>query len=214
MIYRSSAERTLQRHCLSDKMKIVLASNNNNKLREIKNMLLPLEIEVISQREAGADFEVEETGKTFEENALLKAEAVYKKCKCAVIADDSGLEVDYLNKAPGVYSHRYAGENADDHDRCNKIIKELDGVEENKRTARFVCAMQYINEKGEIYTVREAVEGKIGYKETGTNGFGYDPIFMYNGRSFAEIPEEEKNKVSHRANALKKLVLKLRDEVK
>ncbi len=186
-------------------MRVVLASNNKNKLREIKEILKPLGYDVISQADAGVEIEVEETGVTFEENALLKAEAVYRICKEAVISDDSGLEVDFLNKAPGVYSHRYAGENATDRDRCDKILAELGGIPKNKRTARFVCVIQFINKDGTVKTARGECEGIIGEKIAGSNGFGYDPIFMVGERSFAEISSEEKNKISHRANALKKL---------
>lgn len=186
-------------------LKVVLASNNKNKLIEIKKILLPLGFEVISQSEAGVNIEVEETGTTFEENALLKAKAIHAICKEAVIADDSGLEVDFLNKAPGVYSHRYAGENANDTDRCNKILSELQGVPLEKRTARFVCVIQFIDKYGVIKTARGECEGIIGTEISGNNGFGYDPIFMVGDKSFAEISSDEKNKISHRANALLKL---------
>ncbi|MEG0614481.1 MAG: RdgB/HAM1 family non-canonical purine NTP pyrophosphatase [Oscillospiraceae bacterium] len=186
-------------------MEIILASNNKGKLCEISKIVAPFGITAVSQKAAGFDFEVEETGTTFEENSLLKAKAVFERCKKPVIADDSGLEVDFLNKAPGVFSHRYAGENADDTDRCKKILAELEGVPEEKRTARFVCVLQYIDEKGGIHTVRGECEGKIGTEIRGNNGFGYDPIFMVGGKSFAEISAEEKNKISHRARALIKL---------
>ena len=186
-------------------LKVVLASNNKNKLIEIKKILLPLGFEVISQSEAGVNIDVEETGTTFEENALLKAKAIHEICKEAVIADDSGLEVDFLNKAPGVYSHRYAGENANDTDRCNKILSELQGVPLEKRTARFVCVIQFIDKYGVIKTARGECEGIIGTEISGNNGFGYDPIFMVGDKSFAEISSDEKNKISHRANALLKL---------
>ena len=186
-------------------LKVVLASNNKNKLIEIKKILLPLGFEVISQSEAGVNIDVEETGTTFEENALLKAKAIHVICKEAVIADDSGLEVDFLNKAPGVYSHRYAGENANDTDRCNKILSELQGVPLEKRTARFVCVIQFIDKYGVIKTARGECEGIIGTEISGNNGFGYDPIFMVGDKSFAEISSDEKNRISHRANALLKL---------
>lgn len=185
--------------------KIILASNNKNKLREISQMLLPLGYEVVSQRDAGADFEVEETGTNFEENAALKARAVYDRCKTAVIADDSGLEVDYLNGAPGVHSHRYAGENASDADRYNKLLSELENVPDEKRGAQFVCAICYIDENGSKQFVRGVCRGSIGYAPIGENGFGYDPVFMFGERSFAQLSPEEKNKVSHRAKALEAL---------
>ena len=185
-------------------MKVILASNNKHKLEEIKKILTPLGYEVVSQAEAGVDIDVEETGTTFEENAALKAQAVYDLTKTAVISDDSGLEVDYLNGAPGVYSHRYAGENATDADRCAKLLSELSGVETAKRTARFVCVLCFIDDKGEKLVIRGTVEGIIGTEPKGENGFGYDPVFMYGDRSFAELSSEEKNTVSHRADALKK----------
>lgn len=185
-------------------MKVILASNNKHKLEEIKKILSPLGYEVVSQAEAGVDIDVEETGATFEENAALKAQAVYDLTKNAVISDDSGLEVDYLNGAPGVYSHRYAGENATDADRCAKLLSELNGVETSKRTARFVCVLCFIDDKGEKLVIRGTVEGIIGTEPKGENGFGYDPVFMYGDRSFAELSAEEKNSVSHRADALKK----------
>lgn len=180
-------------------MKIILASNNKNKLREFREILEPAGFEVISQSEAGADIEVEETGTTFEENAFLKAKAIYDMIKLPVIADDSGLEVDALNGAPGIFSARYAEEGK----RCARVLSELEGVPDEKRTARFICCICYIDEKGEKYVVKGACEGKIGYEKRGTNGFGYDPIFMYGDRSFAEISAEEKNRVSHRSAALR-----------
>jgi XTP/dITP diphosphohydrolase len=185
--------------------RIVLASNNKGKLREISQILSPMGYEVISQKEAGADIEVEETGTTFEENAAIKAEAVYRICKCCVIADDSGLAVDALDGAPGVYSHRFAGENATDEDRNRKLLSEMENVPEDKRGAAFVCSVCLIEPSGEKHIFRGECRGKIGYKPLGENGFGYDPVFMYENRSFAEISGEEKNKISHRANALKKL---------
>ena len=185
-------------------MKVILASNNKHKLEEIKKILTPLGYEVVSQAEAGVNIDVEETGTTFEENAALKAQAVYDLTKTAVISDDSGLEVDFLGGAPGVYSHRYAGENATDADRCAKLLSELNGVETEKRTARFVCVLCFIDDKGEKLVIRGTVEGIIGTEPKGENGFGYDPVFMYGDRSFAELSSEEKNTVSHRADALKK----------
>ena len=186
--------------------KIVLASNNNHKLLEISEMLKPLGYTVISQSQAGISLDVEETGTTFEENSLLKARAIYGVCKTAVIADDSGLEVNYLNKAPGVYSSRYAGENATDKEKCAKLLRELEGVPKKNRTARFVSVICYIDENGKENIVRGECEGYIGIEPQGKNGFGYDPIFMYGDKTFAEISAEEKNSISHRANALKKFV--------
>lgn len=194
-------------------MKIILASNNKNKILEFKQILSPLGYDVISQSEAGVNIEVEENGTTFEENSMIKAKAVYDIAKMAVIADDSGLEVDYLDKAPGVYSHRYAGENATDKDRCRKILSELEGVSDDKRTARFVCVISYIDNNGNASVLKGECEGTIGREMKGDNGFGYDPIFMIGDRSFAEISADEKNSISHRANALKKLTEKLKGEI-
>ncbi len=185
--------------------KIILASNNKGKIREISDILSPLGYEVISQRDAGADFEVEETGTTFKENAGIKARAVFEHCKTAVIADDSGLEVDFLDGAPGVYSHRFAGENATDADRNNKLLNELENASDEKRGAQFVCVICFIDESGKEEYISGVCRGKIGYEPIGENGFGYDPVFMYGEKSFAQIPSEEKNKISHRAKALEGL---------
>lgn len=187
-------------------MKIILASNNKNKLREIREIIEPFGYEVISLKEAGITADPEENGKTFEENAFIKAKCIYDMCeeKCCVLADDSGLEVDYLNKAPGIYSSRYAGENATDSQRCDKILSELDGVPKEKRTARFVCVLSFIDKDGNSSAVRGECEGYIGFEPKGENGFGYDPIFMYGDMSFAEISADMKNNVSHRSDALRK----------
>lgn len=187
-------------------MKIVLASNNKNKLREISEILNPKGFEVISLKDCGINVDIEENGTTFEENAIIKAKAIYDITKLPCIADDSGLEVAYLNREPGVYSHRYAGEDATDDDRCNLILSKLENVPIELREARFVCAMCYINANGDINTVRGTVDGYIGFEKKGSNGFGYDPIFMYGTKSFAELSADEKNSISHRSNALKKLV--------
>ena len=184
--------------------RIIFATGNEGKMREIREILAGMETEILSMKEAGLQSDAEETGTTFEENAVLKAKAVYEKMKMPVISDDSGLEVDYLNGAPGVYSHRYAGENATDADRCSKLLSELSGVEKEKRTARFVCVICFIDENGTETVIRGTCEGYIGTEPRGENGFGYDPVFMYGDRSFAEISAEEKNSVSHRADALRK----------
>ena len=184
-------------------MDIILATNNVNKVKEMKEKLEKYNLNVLSQKEAGFDIEIEETGTTFEENAVLKAEAINKISKKPAIADDSGLEIDYLNGEPGVYSHRYAGENATDEDRINKVLSLLKDVEEEKRTARFKTALCYIDEKGK----KHAAEGIIGYEPKGNNGFGYDPIFISEtGKTFAELTREEKNKISHRGRAVAKFI--------
>lgn len=187
-------------------MKIVLASNNKHKLREIREILTPKGYEVLSLESCGINSDIEETGTTFEENATIKAKAVHEMTSLPCIADDSGLEVAYLHREPGVYSHRYAGEDATDHDRCSLILSKLKNVPIELREARFVCAICYVNDRGEVKTVRGTCDGYIGFEEKGHNGFGYDPIFMYGSKSFAELSAEEKNSISHRSNALKKLV--------
>lgn len=184
-------------------MRVILASNNKNKIREMAQILEPFGMEVISQREAGADFVVEENGTTFRENAELKAAAVFETLNAPVIADDSGLMVDALNGAPGVYSHRYAGENATDKERCEKLLSELADVPEEKRTARFVCEICFIDEKGERHFFTGKCEGIIGTEEKGENGFGYDPVFYVGGVSLAEMTDDEKNSISHRGEALR-----------
>ncbi len=181
-------------------MKLILASNNKNKLREFREILEPMGFEVVSQSEAGADIEAEENGSTFAENAYIKAKAIYDIFKLPVISDDSGLVVDALDGAPGIYSARYA----EDGRLCEKVLSEMTDVPDEKRTARFLCSICYIDADGEKHIAEGTCEGKIGYEKLGTNGFGYDPIFMYNDRSFAELSAEEKNNVSHRSNALKK----------
>ncbi len=181
--------------------KIILATNNKNKLREVREILEPAGIEVLSQSEAGADIEVEENGKTFAENACLKAKAVFDMTGLPVIADDSGLEVDALDGAPGIFSARYAPEGQ----RKKRLLEELKNVSDEKRGANFTCCICYIDKEGEARYFTGKVFGKIGYENRGTNGFGYDQIFMYGDKSFAEMSAEEKNEVSHRANALKQL---------
>lgn len=190
-------------------MKVIIASNNKGKIREFKALLSPLGYEVVSQSEAGVNIEVEETGTTFAENSALKAKAIFDITEnCGVLADDSGLVVDALNGEPGVYSARYGGLSTDS-ERTQLLLKNLKDVPDDKRTARFVCAIHFIKANGETVAVEGRCEGKIGYQPQGENGFGYDPVFMYGDKSFAQIPAEVKNTVSHRANALKKLLEKL-----
>ena len=194
-------------------MEIILASNNEHKLKEIRAKLKNGNIKIISQKEAGFNIEVDETGTTFEENAILKAETIYKLAKKPVLAEDGGLEVDYLNGEPGVYSHRFAGENATDEDRRNKILTLLKDVPDEKRTARFKCVGCYIDENGQKHIFEGISEGKIGYESKGTDGFGYDPIFICEyGKTFAEISAEEKNKISHRGRLIEKFVKYLEEK--
>lgn len=188
-------------------MKIILATNNKGKIAEMKQKLSTYSIDVISQKDAGLDIEIEETGETFEENAVLKAEVVYKETGSAVIADDSGLMIDALDGQPGVFSHRFVGPNATDEDRINKILDLMNGIPESKRTARFKCVICYIDNNGKKNIFEGTVEGKIGFEPRGNNGFGYDPIFVLaNGKTFAEITAEEKNQISHRGKAISELM--------
>ncbi|MFA5658393.1 MAG: RdgB/HAM1 family non-canonical purine NTP pyrophosphatase [Oscillospiraceae bacterium] len=186
-------------------MKIILASNNKKKIAELGEILEPLDCEIITQSEAGFNFSAEETGTTFEQNSEIKARALFGMCNEAVIADDSGLEVDALDKAPGVYSARYGGEGLSDRERYLKLLSALEKVPENKRTARFVAVITFISQSGKSHSFRGECEGKIAFEPAGENGFGYDPVFLYEGRSLALLSSEEKNKISHRAIALKKL---------
>ena len=186
-------------------MKLILATNNQHKLTEFRRVLDPLGVTVISQNEAGISIDVEETGKTFEENAKLKADAIYQLTGLPTVADDSGLEVDILDNAPGVYTARYAGENATDADRYNKLLGEMKAVKDADRTARFVCVLHYIDSDGVGHSMRGECFGKIGYEPKGKNGFGYDPVFMVGNKSFSELLPEEKDAVSHRGKALQML---------
>jgi XTP/dITP diphosphohydrolase len=193
-------------------LKVILASRNAGKLREVRQILHPIGIEVVSLDEAGLgpEAEIEETGQTFEENALLKAEGIRKLTAGWVLADDSGLEVDALGGRPGVHSARYAGIElrgpGRDHANCLKVLSELSGVPEQQRTARFVCVLALVGPKEKIIC-RGACEGRIGTEPRGQNGFGYDPIFVPCGRckTMAELTAEEKNAISHRGEALRQL---------
>lgn len=190
----------------------ILASNNKDKLQEMKTKLKPLGIEIISQSEAGYNIEVEETGTSFAENATIKARAIYELSHKPVISDDSGLEVDFLNGEPGVYSARYAGENATNADRMNKILNLMKDAKDNERTARFKCAICYIDKDGQTHIFEGACEGVIAKEQCGKDGFGYDPIFLYEGVSFANMTREEKNKISHRGKALNEFLKFLQTE--
>lgn len=191
-------------------MKLIIASNNKGKIREFKALLEPLGYEVMSQSEAGVNIEVEETGSTFAENSALKARAIFEITdNCAVLADDSGLVVDSLNGEPGVYSARYGGLGTD-AERSEFLLEKMKDVPEGERTARFMCCIHFIKADGEEISVQGKCEGKIGYEPLGENGFGYDPIFMYGDKSFAQVEADVKNAVSHRANALKMLLEELK----
>ena len=191
-------------------MRIIFATHNKNKMIEIRQILQDLGMEILSMKEAGIDIDIVEDGKSFEENAMIKAAAIaelpeVKAMDAIVLADDSGLEIDYLNKEPGIYSARYMGEDTSYHIKNANLVERLDGVPDEKRTARFVCAIAAAFPDGRRKTVRAAMEGRIGYEEKGENGFGYDPIFYLPeyGCTSAELSMEEKNKISHRGKALR-----------
>lgn len=198
--------------------RIIFATGNKDKLREIREILVDLDIEVISMKEAGITADIVEDGTTFEENAIIKAKAIHELTGEAVLADDSGLEVDYLNKEPGVYSARYMGEDTSYHIKNMSLVERLEGVPDEKRTARFVCVIALVTEDGQIVTTRGNYEGIIGYEEKGENGFGYDPIFYVPeyGCYSAELSREKKNEISHRGKALrlmKEEIAKIRGNV-
>ena len=215
--------------------KIIFATGNKDKMREIREIMADCDVEIYSMKEAGINIDIVEDGDTFEANSTIKAKAisdyisgkgmseeqkddswkaVSEKYKGAIVlADDSGLEIDYLNKEPGVYSARYMGEDTSYDIKNQNLIDRLEGVEKDKRTARFVCAIVAVLPDGEVLVSRETMEGYIGWKIAGENGFGYDPIFYLNefGCSSAELSREQKNAISHRGKALagiKKLLRK------
>lgn len=189
--------------------KIVIASNNAHKISEIETALDFEGWEFFSLRELGVISEPEEDADSFEGNARIKARAAHEATGLAALADDSGLVVDALDGAPGVYSARYAGEQGDDADNNTKLLVEMADVSEEDRTARFVCCLVFIDEDGSEMVATGVVEGTIGYTPRGAEGFGYDPLFFplkYNGdKTFAELSQDEKNTISHRGNALRKL---------
>ena len=186
--------------------KIIFATGNAGKMKEIRAVFSDFDGEILSMKEAGVDCDIEENGTSFEENALIKAKAIWERTRAIVLADDSGLEVDYLNKEPGIYSARYMGENTSYDIKNQSLIDRLKGVEDEKRTARFVCAIAAAFPDGSVEVTRGTIEGRIGYEEKGSGGFGYDPLFLYEpmGKTFAEMNAEEKNSVSHRARAMEK----------
>lgn len=185
----------------------IIATHNPGKVKEFKEILEPKGYDVKSLAEIGFTEEIEETGHTFEENAILKAEAVTRAVNKMVIADDSGLSIDNLGGRPGVYSARYAGEQKDDQANIDKVLSELKGIEKEQRTARFRCALAVSIPGEETKTVEGHVEGYIAEEPRGEYGFGYDPIFIVKDKdkTMAELTSDEKNKISHRADALKKL---------
>ena len=193
---------------------IIFATGNKNKMIQIRMILADLGCKILSQKEAGIQADVVEDGQTFEENALIKATTIadiarkmpeYKNA--VVLADDSGLEIDALNKEPGIYSARYMGEDTSYDIKNQALIDRLEGVPDEKRTARFVCAIAAALPDGSTEVVRGTMEGRIGYEITGENGFGYDPIFYLPqfGCSSAELEPEKKNELSHRGEGLRKM---------
>lgn len=199
-------------------MKIVFATGNEGKVREIREILGDMQVRVVTMKEAGLYTEAEEDGSTFLENAVLKAQAVARKAgesgdwkDAVVMADDSGLVIDALGGEPGIYSARYMGHDTSYREKNKNLIERLAGVPKEKRTARFVCAIAAVLPNGRLLTAEETMEGSIGYEERGENGFGYDPIFYLPefGCSSAEITPEQKNSVSHRGKALRAMKKKL-----
>lgn len=200
--------------------RIVLATNNEHKASEISNMLDLDDCEIVTLSQAGIESEPEESADTFEGNARIKAISARNALGAgypAVLADDSGLVVDALDGAPGVYSSRFAGTDGDDEANNDLLLKKLENVPDDERTARFVCTLVFIDEQGLEHVMTGTVEGRIAHGISGSEGFGYDPLFLpdeYGGtKTFAEVPQSEKNLISHRANAVKKLRRILEDEV-
>lgn len=192
--------------------RLIVASNNAHKIKEIKEILKDIPLEVLSLREAGVDADVEETGSTFLENAFLKAKGIWSMVDDAmVLADDSGLSVEVLGGAPGIYSARFAGEHGNDRKNNEKLLGLLAGKEGQERRASFVCAMVLVTEDGREIDVEGRIDGIVAEAERGSNGFGYDPVFYLEeyGKTFAEMDSDTKNRISHRANALSKLKLEL-----
>ncbi len=194
------------------KRKVVFATGNAGKMKEIREILKDLDCEVCSMKEMGIDIPIEENGKTFEENAVIKAEAVAAACGEIVLADDSGLEIDYLNGEPGIYSARYMGEDTPYSIKNANLIERLKGIPEDLRGARFVCVIAAVFPDGEVVSTYGEVKGRIAHSERGSNGFGYDPVFFLPefGRTTAELSDHEKNSISHRGEALRKMKEELR----
>lgn len=190
---------------------LVVASGNKKKLNELCRILRPIGVNVVSPAEAGFNMDgVEETGDTFAQNAMIKAKAGYERSGMATIADDSGLCVDALDGAPGIYSARYAGEGANDEQRCQKLLSNMQDVPDEKRTARFVSSICCILPDC-VITAEQTCEGHIGYEPKGEHGFGYDPVFyIENGQSFAQLSDEQKDAISHRGKALREFAQKLK----
>lgn len=191
-------------------MDFILATNNMKKLAEMQRILSPLGINVVTAKMLGRQLEdVEEDGKTFEDNAKLKARAACKEMNMPAIADDSGLCVDYLDGAPGIFSARFAGEHGNDEKNNDLLLEKLDGVPLEKRTAHYVCAICCTFPDGREIVVRGECNGVIGFERDGHEGFGYDPLFLVDGKAFGRYTAEEKDRISHRGNALRLLTKEL-----
>lgn len=204
--------------------KIIFATGNAGKMREIREILGDIDMEILSMKEAGITADIVEDGTTFEENAVIKAKEAArmlaertgnKNAGAIVMADDSGLEIDALNKEPGIYSARYLGEDTPYSVKNKNLIDRLTGVSDEERTARFVCAIAAVMPTGEVVTTQGVIEGRIGYEEKGDNGFGYDPIFYVPefGCTTAQLTEKQKNEISHRGKALEAMKEKLRQRI-
>lgn len=185
--------------------KIVFATTNEGKVKEIKEILEGFPVEVVSMKEMNITTDIEENGTTFEENSLIKAREISKLTGLPALADDSGLEVDYLNGEPGIYSARYLGKDTDYNYKNNYIIDRLKEAEDKERSARFICVISLVLPDGREFVKKGVMEGRIGYEIKGENGFGYDPIFYLTeyGKTSAELSSDEKNKISHRGKALR-----------
>ena len=195
-------------------MKVVLASKNKHKLEEISQITKQFDMELVLQSELGVDIDVEETGTTFEENSLIKAEAVMKATGLPALADDSGIMVDALGGAPGIYSARYGfDESLDDWGRLQLLLKNTEKVPDGQRQAKFVSVISFVTPEGKVIQARGEIHGELLREAKGENGFGYDPIFYYPpyGKTTAEMDPEEKNQVSHRANALRAFYQKMKE---
>lgn len=190
-------------------MKVVAATNNGAKLKEMRRIMGAEGYEILSMAEAGVKMDIEETGETFAENAAIKARAVCGASGLPSLGDDSGLEVDALDGAPGILSARFAGNHGDDEANNKRLLYLLERTPYIKRTSRFICAVALAMPDGALMQAEGSCEGMIGFDKSGSNGFGYDPLFYVNGYSFADLEDEEKDKISHRGRALKELVERL-----
>jgi XTP/dITP diphosphohydrolase len=192
--------------------RVIIATRNRGKIQEIKNLLQGTDCEVLSMDEAGIHKDITEDGLTFDENALIKAVAIQRITGGIVLADDSGLEVDFLNHAPGIYTARFLGEGAQDADRCCGLLKLMEGIPDEYRSARFVCSAAIATGDGEL-TVRGVLEGRIALRAAGSNGFGYDPVFLVPqyGKTLAQLDSELKNRISHRGKAFREIAERIKE---